>query len=72
MNQKNGVFAAVTNMVDVVEGEAVQLTRNQKRELISILAGQLESGAIEVTDTKRAKCTEAKHWRDYASNILKR
>ena len=69
MNQKEGVFQAVVGLVGDVDG-AVQLDREQKRELISILAGQLEAGDIEVSEAKRAKCTEAKHWRDYASNIL--
>ena len=70
VNQKDGVFNAVTSITEVMDGEAVSLTKDQKSTLIGMLAESLETGAILVTETKRSKCTEAKHWRDYASNIL--
>ena len=69
VNQKEGVFNAVGSLVDITE-DAVVLTKEQKHTLIGMLATSLEEGAIIVTEAKQAKMTEAKHYRDYASNIL--
>ena len=70
VNQKDGVFNAVSEVVQVIDGEAVVLTKDHKSTLIGMLATALEEGAIEVKEAKRAKMTEAKHYREYASNIL--
>ena len=70
VNQKDAVFNAVTSVTTVSDGEAVQLTKDQKSTLIGMLAEGLESGAIETKEAKRAKMTEEKHYREYASNIL--
>ena len=70
VNQKEAVFNAITSITEVHDGEAVQLTKDQKSTLIGMLAEGLESGAIEVKPAKQAKMTEDKHYREYASNIL--
>jgi hypothetical protein len=69
VNQKEAVFNAVNEVIEITEN-AVFLSKDQKHTLIGMLATSLEEGAIEVSAAKQAKMTEAKHYRDYASNIL--
>lgn len=75
VNQKEAVYNAVVGYMSeqgrsVVDGEAVQLDREEKRTIIGMLAASLEAGEIAVSEAKQAKMTEAKDYRDYASNIL--
>ena len=70
VNQKDAVFNVVSEVVQVREGEAVTLTKEERATCLSMITTALQSGEVIVSEAKQAKMTEEKHYRDYAQNIL--
>ena len=73
LNQKEGVFSAVTSYLEEQGRDfdgAVVLSKEDNKTLIGMIAVALQEGTIEVSEAKASKMTEDKHYREYASNIL--
>ncbi len=70
VTQKDAVFNTVSQVVEISEGSAVELTSDQRKTCLAILTTAMQQGEILLSEAKQAKMTEEKHFRDYSANIL--
>jgi hypothetical protein len=66
MNQKEAVYSAITGMFDVSGDGAVELTREQKHEVIAVLMTGFEAGKISYA----GEVPTGKALRNYCSGLL--
>jgi hypothetical protein len=60
LNQKESIFQAVTSVLEesgqtVTDGQAVELTQNQKKTVIAMIAQSFHSGDTEMKESAREK-----------------
>ena len=70
MNQKDAVFNAVVSVLGSTPTEAVQLTAEQRAEVIDAVAAGLADSSIDFTEESRAKYSDEASIRRYTAGLI--
>lgn len=68
-NQKEAVYTAVTEVLGAING-AVELTKEQRRAVISQITDGMQNGEVELSDDSRAKFDTRKKVETYVGGLV--
>lgn len=70
LNQREAVFTFVNEVTEVVSGEAVSLTKDQRDVVISSLVAGFQNSEIALSEAAQAKHDTEQKLRTYSSGLL--
>lgn len=75
MNQKDGVYSAVVafceeNNIDFQDGNKFDPSKEQRKEIVSMVASAMEAGEVDLSDSARAKHSTPEKLHSYCNGLV--
>ena len=70
LTQKEAVYNAITSVIDFEDGDKVELTKEQKANVVSLVVAGFQANEVALSDNAREKFSDSKKLTTYTGGMV--